>query len=108
MDTKTVHIPDGKGENDCRMLAKGGREEDSRRSVRSGEGWMQICGLKDDGRTGAILSEIIYYLGKAVRFTMRPRARLKFTMTNISLYGKPTGCDFCYQSEISSSSKDTQ
>jgi hypothetical protein len=38
------------------MLAKGGSEDDSRRSVRSGEGRMQICGLKDDGRTGAILS----------------------------------------------------
>jgi len=49
-------IPDGKGENDCRMLAKGGKEEESRRSVRSMEGRIQICGLKDDGRIGAILS----------------------------------------------------
>ena len=39
------------------MLAKGGSEEDSRRSVRSGEGRMQICGLRDDGRTGTILLE---------------------------------------------------
>jgi hypothetical protein len=39
------------------MLAKDGSEEDSRRSVRSGEGRMQICGLRDDGRTGTILSE---------------------------------------------------
>lgn len=36
------------------MLASGGSEEESKRSVRSGEGEMQICGLKDDGSTGAI------------------------------------------------------
>jgi len=36
------------------MAASGGSEDDSNRSVRSGEGKTQICGLNDDGSTGTI------------------------------------------------------
>ena len=52
LGAKTIRIPDGKGENDCNMFSRGGRDEDCNNSVKSGEGRIQMWGLRDEGRNG--------------------------------------------------------
>jgi len=41
------------------MLGRGGNEEAARAFLRSGDGRMHMCGLRDEGRTGGITSKVI-------------------------------------------------
>lgn len=58
------------------MLGRQGNPDASRSSVRSGEGRIQMCGLKDDGSTGAMMKPDGHeMLTVAVDAQMLPRAR---------------------------------
>ena len=55
-ERKRSGIPDGKGEKDCNMFSRGGRDDDCNNSVKSGEGRIHMWGLRDVGRDcGAML-----------------------------------------------------
>lgn len=47
-------MPLGRGENDWKTSGNGGNDDEARSSDRSGDDKMQICGLREYGRIGAI------------------------------------------------------
>jgi len=51
MESREEELPSGSGEKDCKILGKGGKDEDCNNWSRSGDGRIQMWGLSEEGRT---------------------------------------------------------
>jgi hypothetical protein len=51
MESNEEKLPSGSGEKDCKILGKGGKDEDCSNWSRSGDGRIQMWGLSEEGRT---------------------------------------------------------
>lgn len=51
MESSEADLPSGSGEKDCKILGKGGKDEDCSNWSRSGDGRIHMWGLSEEGRT---------------------------------------------------------